>query len=208
MHSNPQLSSYFQQQLFCSSTHHSDLVICTQKSTYKHHQAMAPIRRHSRGRDIVFPPARAAVNASDGPTSDGPVFGGPVLGGPVSGGPVSGGPVSGGPVSGGPVSGGPVSGGGGSVEYGQGHQDTDKLSIDEVKFRILVREIVQDLGLDRTLGGLSFQVGALLALQESAETYLTFVMETSLLVAEHKRRITVQSKDIRDAVQFMKRGLL
>ena len=58
-------------------------------------------------------------------------------------------------------------------------------------FHRLVRSITQSVDQD-----LRFQSQALLALQESAEAYLTGIFEDSNLCALHANRVTIMKKDM------------
>ena len=55
---------------------------------------------------------------------------------------------------------------------------------------------MQDRGSDRFPGGIKFQSDAIMALQESAETYLVGLFEDTNLAAIHVKRVTIMPKDI------------
>ena len=72
------------------------------------------------------------------------------------------------------------------------YQKSVDLLIRKLPFQRLVREIAQDFKAD-----LRFQVPALMALQESAEAYLTGLYEDTNLCAIHGgKRVTIMPKDI------------
>ena len=71
------------------------------------------------------------------------------------------------------------------------YQKSTKLLIRRLPFQRLVREIAQDLR-----GRLNFASGAILALQEAAEAYLTGLFEDTNLCAIHAKCITIMPKDI------------
>lgn len=66
------------------------------------------------------------------------------------------------------------------------YQKSTELLIRRLPFQRLVREVAQDYKSD-----LRFQGSAVLALQESAETYLTALFEDSMLCALHAKRVTI-----------------
>ena len=71
------------------------------------------------------------------------------------------------------------------------YQKSTELLIRRLPFQRLVREIAQDLK-----GRLNFASGAILALQEAAETYLVGLFEDTNLCAIHTKCITIMPKDI------------
>ena len=71
------------------------------------------------------------------------------------------------------------------------YQKSTELLIRRLPFQRLVREIAQDYK-----GRLNFASGAILALQEAAETYLIGLFEDTNLCAIHAKRITIMLKDI------------
>lgn len=66
------------------------------------------------------------------------------------------------------------------------YQKSSELLIRRLPFQRLVREVAQDYKSD-----LRFQGSAVLALQESAEAYLTALFEDSMLCALHAKRVTI-----------------
>ncbi|KAH7723143.1 histone H3.3 [Aphelenchoides avenae] len=72
------------------------------------------------------------------------------------------------------------------------YQASTNLLIPRQPFFRLVREAAQAFGPDYR-----FQERALLAVQEAAESYLTYLFEDSNLAAMHARRITIMPSDIR-----------
>jgi len=70
-------------------------------------------------------------------------------------------------------------------------QKSTELLIRKLPFQRLVREIAQDFKND-----LRFQGGALVALQEAAESYLVSLYEDTNLCAIHAKRITIMPKDL------------
>ncbi len=71
------------------------------------------------------------------------------------------------------------------------YQKSTDLLIRKLPFQRLVREIAQDYKSD-----LRFQGSAVLALQESGESYLTGLLEDTNLAAIHAKRVTIMPKDI------------
>ncbi|KAJ8938523.1 hypothetical protein NQ314_011466 [Rhamnusium bicolor] len=72
-------------------------------------------------------------------------------------------------------------------------QNSTSLCIPRLPFSRLIREILMEFDpIDRRI-----QVEALLALQEAAEVYLTYLFEDANRCAHHARRVTVGPKDIR-----------
>lgn len=73
---------------------------------------------------------------------------------------------------------------------GRGKHATELL-IQKLPFQRLVREITQELSVNKR-----FQGSALLALQEATEAYLVGLFEDVNLIAIHTKRVTIQPKDI------------
>ena len=71
------------------------------------------------------------------------------------------------------------------------YQKSTELLIPKSPFQRLVREISQ-----KFWANFRFQSGAVLALQESSEAYLTQLFEDTLLCAIHAKRKTVMPKDM------------
>jgi histone H3 len=71
------------------------------------------------------------------------------------------------------------------------YQKSTELLIRKAPFTRIVRDILVDLNPE-----LRIQSQALLALQESAETYLVGLFEDTNLCAIHAKRITIMPKDI------------
>ena len=71
------------------------------------------------------------------------------------------------------------------------YQKSCDLLIRKLPFSRLVREIAQDFASD-----LRFQPGALVALQEAAETYLVCLFEDTQLCAIHAKRVTIKPADM------------
>ena len=71
------------------------------------------------------------------------------------------------------------------------YQQSTDLLIKKAPFQRLVREVTESIRSD-----LRFQSGALLALQEASEAYLTRVFENANLCAIHAKRVTIMPKDI------------
>ena len=71
------------------------------------------------------------------------------------------------------------------------YQKSTDLLLPRAPFQRLVRNICQDIDSD-----LRFQAQALLALQESAEAYLTGVFEDANLCSIHAQRVTLMKKDM------------
>ena len=65
-------------------------------------------------------------------------------------------------------------------------------------FQLLVREICFDV----TNKELRFQASAMLALQETSESFLVGVMEDTNLCAIHAKRVTIMPKDIQLALRI------
>lgn len=72
------------------------------------------------------------------------------------------------------------------------YQKSSELLIRKLPFQRLVREIAQSFRTD-----LRFQSGAVLALQEAAESYLVGLFEDSNLCAIHARRVTIMPQDLK-----------
>lgn len=72
------------------------------------------------------------------------------------------------------------------------YQKTTDLLIAKLPFQRLVREIAQNHNAE-----LRFQMSAVLALQETAEVYLTSLFSDTLLCALHAKRTTINVKDMR-----------
>lgn len=83
-------------------------------------------------------------------------------------------------------------------------QKSTNLLIRKLPFTRTVREVAQDLRPGEE--GLRFKPTTLEALQESAETYLTNLMEEAQMAAIHAGRITVKTSDIR-FVLMLKAGM-
>lgn len=66
-----------------------------------------------------------------------------------------------------------------------------KLLIPRRRFRMLCREIAQDIKID-----LRFSETSFIALQESAECYIVGLMDDAMLCATHAHRVTMMSQDI------------
>jgi len=78
------------------------------------------------------------------------------------------------------------------------YQKSYNLLIPSLPFSRLVREVSQSTA--STTAGiqeLRFQSGALLALQESAEAYLTTLFEDTVLCSIHAKRVTIMPRDMR-----------
>ena len=71
------------------------------------------------------------------------------------------------------------------------YQKSTDLLLPRAPFQKLVRSICQDIDSD-----IRFQAQALLALQESAEAYLTGVFEDANLCSIHARRVTLMKQDM------------
>lgn len=71
------------------------------------------------------------------------------------------------------------------------YQKTTELLIRKLPFQRLVREIAEDFKVD-----LCYQGVAILAMQESAESYLVSLFEDTNLCAIHSKRVTILPKDI------------
>jgi histone H3 len=71
------------------------------------------------------------------------------------------------------------------------YQKSTDLLIRKLPFQRLVRQLVQDMGLE-----LRFQSTALLSLQEAAEAYLVGLFEDTNLCAIHAKRVTIMPKDL------------
>lgn len=78
-------------------------------------------------------------------------------------------------------------------------QQTTELLIPKTRFHRLVREITQEAAKSLTTGydePFRYQVAALVALQEAAEAYLTYLFEDTNLLCIHARRVTIMPRDI------------
>lgn len=73
------------------------------------------------------------------------------------------------------------------------YQKTSCLLIRKLPFQRLVREIVANVS---NCSDYRFQSSALLALQESAEAYITSIFEDANLCAIHANRVTITPRDI------------
>ncbi len=71
------------------------------------------------------------------------------------------------------------------------YQKSTELLLRKLPFQRLVREIAQNIKID-----LKFQSNAILALQESAESYLVRLFEDTNLCAIHAKRSTIMPKDL------------
>ena len=71
------------------------------------------------------------------------------------------------------------------------YQKSTDLLLPRAPSQILVRDICRDIDSD-----LRFQAQALMALQESAEAYLTGVFEDANLCSIHAQRVTLMKKDM------------
>lgn len=76
------------------------------------------------------------------------------------------------------------------------YQKSTDLLIRKLPFQRLVREIAQDARTD-----LRFQAGAVAALQEAAEAFLTGLFTDTNLCAIHAKRVTIQPKDLHLALR-------
>jgi histone H3 len=75
-------------------------------------------------------------------------------------------------------------------------QQTTELLIPKTRFHRLVREITQNITTDPVDDPYRYQVAALVALQEAAEAYLTYLFEDTNLCCIHARRVTIMPRDI------------
>jgi histone H3 len=71
------------------------------------------------------------------------------------------------------------------------YQKSTDMLIHKLPFQRLVRQIVQDMGLE-----FRFQSTALLNLQEASEAYLVSLFEDTNLCAIHAKRVTIMPKDL------------
>lgn len=76
-------------------------------------------------------------------------------------------------------------------------QKSTDLLMRKLPFQRLVREIAQDMRTD-----LRFQGSAILALQESAEAYLTGLFADTNALAIHAKRVTITTKDMQLALRI------
>ena len=77
------------------------------------------------------------------------------------------------------------------------YQKSTDLLIKKLPFQRLVREIAHEYKAD-----LRFQSGAVMALQEASEAYLTGLFEDTNLCALHAKRVTIFPKDMRLAARI------
>lgn len=77
------------------------------------------------------------------------------------------------------------------------YQKSTDLLLRKLPFQRLVREVAQSIRAD-----LRFQSTALLALQESAEAYLSGLFEDTNLCAIHAKRVTIMPKDMKLALRI------
>ena len=80
-------------------------------------------------------------------------------------------------------------------------QKSTELLIRKLPFQRLVREIVQEFKID-----LRFQVFAMLALQEAAESYLVSLFDDANLCDIHANRVTIMPKDLQLARRIRGEG--
>ena len=71
------------------------------------------------------------------------------------------------------------------------YQKSTELLIRKLPFQRLIREIAQDYKSD-----LRFQMSAISALQEAAESYIVGLFEDTNLCAIHAKRVTIMPKDL------------
>lgn len=71
------------------------------------------------------------------------------------------------------------------------YQKSAELLIRKLPFQRLVKEIAQEFKSD-----LRFQAGAVLAIQEASEGYLTGLFEDTNMIAIHSKRVTILPKDL------------
>lgn len=71
------------------------------------------------------------------------------------------------------------------------YQKSTELLIRRLPFQRLVKEIAQDIR-----PGYRFQSSAIMALQESTESYLVKLMEDTNLCAIHAKRVTIMPRDM------------
>ena len=71
------------------------------------------------------------------------------------------------------------------------YQKSTELLIRRLPFQRLVKEIAQDIR-----PGYRFQSSAIMALQESTESYLVGLMEDTNLCAIHAKRVTIMPRDM------------
>ena len=77
------------------------------------------------------------------------------------------------------------------AEIGRFQKSTENF-IRRLPFQRLVREISRNISEE----GLKFQVAALFALQEAAESYLVGLFEDTNLCSIHAKRVTIMPKDM------------
>lgn len=73
------------------------------------------------------------------------------------------------------------------------YQKTTELLLPRASFKRVVQEITQDKIMATDI---RFRAGAMAALQEAAESYLTNIFEDLQLIAIHAKRVTLQPKDL------------
>ncbi|XKL63888.1 hypothetical protein PGB90_006252 [Kerria lacca] len=71
------------------------------------------------------------------------------------------------------------------------YQKSTELLLRKAPFQRLIREIAQYRKVD-----VRFQISAIMALQEAAESYLVGIFEDSLSCAQHANRVTIMPKDV------------
>ena len=81
------------------------------------------------------------------------------------------------------------------------YQRSTELLIRKLPFQRLVRSIVQEYA-----PNFRIQTGALVALQEGAESYIVELFEDTNLCAIHAKRVTIMPKDIQLAQRIRGRG--
>ena len=81
------------------------------------------------------------------------------------------------------------------------YQRSTELLIRKLPFQRLVRSIVQEYA-----PNFRIQTGALVALQEGAESYIVELFEDTNLCAIHAKRVTIMPKDMQLAQRIRGRG--
>lgn len=77
------------------------------------------------------------------------------------------------------------------------YQKSVDLLVRKLPFARLVKEIANDLFSGSSFPeGIKWQSNAMMALQEAAESYLTYLFEDSNLNAIHAKRVTIMAKDM------------
>ena len=77
------------------------------------------------------------------------------------------------------------------------HQRTTQLQLKKAPFRRLVREVANELvNMNAFPNGARMQDVALTALQEAAEAYMVKLYEDTNLTCIHRKRVTIEPKDI------------